>query len=68
MINWKFCPGPDLQFVGLLMVKMDLDGLRVAGIGEAKATLREVKMLAKTLREDPSLLIHGVKQDGVKIQ
>lgn len=37
-------------------------------IEEAKMTLREVKMLARTLRDDPSLLIHGVQHEGVKIQ
>lgn len=37
-------------------------------IAEAKVTLREIRLLAKTLRDDPSILLHGVKQEGVKIQ
>lgn len=36
-------------------------------IAEAKVTLREIRLLAKTLRDDPSILLHGVKQEGVKI-
>lgn len=36
-------------------------------IGEAKITLREVKMLARTLREDPSIVIHGVQHKGVEV-
>ncbi len=37
-------------------------------VAEAKVTLREIRLLAKTLRDDPSILLHGVKQEGVKIQ
>lgn len=37
-------------------------------LAEAKVAVREIRMLARTLREDPSILLHGVKQDGVKIQ
>lgn len=37
-------------------------------IAEAKVTLREIRLLAKTLRDDPSILLHGVKQEGVRIQ
>ena len=36
-------------------------------IGEAKITLREMRMLARTLREDPSIVIHGVQHEGVKV-
>lgn len=36
-------------------------------IGEANAALREVKMLARTLREDPSIVLHGVQHEGVKV-
>jgi phospholipid/cholesterol/gamma-HCH transport system substrate-binding protein len=36
-------------------------------IAEAKTTLREIRMLARTLREDPSIIVHGVKQEGVKL-
>ncbi len=34
---------------------------------EAKTTLREIKMLARTLREDPSIIIHGQKHEGKKL-
>lgn len=37
-------------------------------IAEAKVTLREIRLLAKTLRDDPSILLHGVQNEGVKIQ
>lgn len=36
-------------------------------ISEAKGTMREIKMLARTLREDPSIVIHGVQHEGVKV-
>ena len=34
---------------------------------EGKITLREIKMLARTLREDPSIIIHGEKHKGTKL-
>lgn len=34
---------------------------------EGKVTLREVKMLSRTLRENPSVLIHGEKHEGTKL-
>lgn len=37
-------------------------------ITEAKIALREMRMLARTLREDPSIVIHGIKDEGVKVQ
>lgn len=36
-------------------------------IEEAKTALREVRMLARTLREDPSIVIHGTQHEGVKL-
>lgn len=36
-------------------------------LAEGKVTMREIKMLAKTLREDPSKLIRGPKYEGYKI-
>jgi phospholipid/cholesterol/gamma-HCH transport system substrate-binding protein len=35
---------------------------------EATAALREVKMLARTMREDPAVLIRGSKYDGYKVK
>jgi phospholipid/cholesterol/gamma-HCH transport system substrate-binding protein len=34
---------------------------------ESKGTLREVKMLSRTLREDPSVVLFGTKHEGVKV-
>ena len=34
---------------------------------EAAAAFREIKMLARTLREDPSIILHGTKYDGYKV-
>jgi len=35
---------------------------------EGKVTMREVKMLARTLREDPSIVLYGTQHDGVKVK
>ncbi len=56
--------GSDKKGAGVHETLEDLGGM----IEEAKSTLREVKMLARTLREDPSIIIHGVQHDGVKLQ
>jgi len=37
-------------------------------LAESKLTMREMRMLTKTVRDDPSILIHGTKQEGVKVQ
>ena len=36
-------------------------------LAEAKLTLREIRMLARTLREDPSVIIRGAAHDGKAI-
>lgn len=36
-------------------------------LAEGKGTMREVKMLTRTLREDPSVVLYGTKHDGVKV-
>ena len=36
-------------------------------LAESKTTLREVKMLARTIREDPSVILHGTQHEGVKV-
>jgi phospholipid/cholesterol/gamma-HCH transport system substrate-binding protein len=35
--------------------------------GEGKDTIREVKMLTRTVREDPSVVLYGTKHPGVKV-
>lgn len=37
-------------------------------LAEATGALREVKMLARTVREDPSVIIRGTTHDGYKVQ
>ena len=37
-------------------------------LAESKLTMRELRMLTRTLRDDPSILIHGTKHEGVKVQ
>ena len=34
---------------------------------EAKLALREIRMLARTVRDDPSVIIHGVQHDGKQL-
>lgn len=34
---------------------------------EAAAAFREIKMLARTIREDPSIILHGSKYEGYKV-
>jgi phospholipid/cholesterol/gamma-HCH transport system substrate-binding protein len=34
---------------------------------EAKLTLREIHMLARTVREDPSVIIHGIQHEGKEL-
>jgi hypothetical protein len=34
---------------------------------EGKDTMREVKMLTRTVREDPSVVLYGTKHPGVKV-
>ena len=34
---------------------------------EAAAAFREIKMLARTLREDPSIILRGSNYDGYKV-
>ncbi len=34
---------------------------------EGRSALREIKMLARTIREDPSVLIHGTQHEGYKV-
>jgi phospholipid/cholesterol/gamma-HCH transport system substrate-binding protein len=41
----------------------ELNGLIIEG----KDTMREVKMLTRTLREDPSIVVYGTKHPGVKV-
>jgi phospholipid/cholesterol/gamma-HCH transport system substrate-binding protein len=36
-------------------------------INEGKDTMREVKMLTRTVREDPSVVLYGTKHPGVKV-
>lgn len=36
-------------------------------ITEGKDTMREVKMLTRTVREDPSVVLYGTKHPGVKV-
>jgi phospholipid/cholesterol/gamma-HCH transport system substrate-binding protein len=36
-------------------------------LAEAKLTLREYRMLARTIREDPSVIIHGVQHQGKEL-
>lgn len=36
-------------------------------LAETKGTMREIKMLTRTLREDPSLVLYGTKHEGVKV-
>ncbi len=44
-------------------VLLELNQLLVEG----KITLREVRLLARTLREDPSVVIHGIKDAGKRL-
>lgn len=37
-------------------------------LAEAAGAFREIKMLARTIRDDPSVIIHGTKYDGYKVQ
>lgn len=37
-------------------------------LAEGKVTMREVKMLAKTIREDPSQIIRGPKYEGYEVK
>jgi phospholipid/cholesterol/gamma-HCH transport system substrate-binding protein len=37
-------------------------------LSETTGTLREIKMLARTLREDPSVIVHGTNYEGYKVQ
>lgn len=37
-------------------------------LAEASSTLREFKMLAHTLRDDPSVILRGSKYDGYKVK
>ena len=35
---------------------------------EATGTMREIKMLARTIRDDPSIIIRGTAHEGYKVQ
>lgn len=37
-------------------------------LSEATGALREIKMLARTIREDPSIIIRGTAHEGYKVQ
>ena len=37
-------------------------------LSESKLTMREMRMLTRTIREDPSIVLHGTKQDGLKVK
>lgn len=37
-------------------------------LAEATGAFREIKMLARTLREDPSVILRGAKYEGYKVQ
>jgi phospholipid/cholesterol/gamma-HCH transport system substrate-binding protein len=37
-------------------------------IAEATSALREIKMLARTLRDDPSIILRGTNYEGYKVQ
>ncbi|MBI3441436.1 MAG: MCE family protein [Proteobacteria bacterium] len=37
-------------------------------LAEASGALREIKMLARTIREDPSVIIRGTTHEGYKVQ
>ncbi len=57
----KFLSDENLQSFELMLIETrDL-------MAEAKGTLREVKLLARTVREEPSLLIRGLEHKGYKI-
>lgn len=57
----KFLSDENLQSFELMLIESrDL-------MAETKSTLREVKLLARTVREEPSLLIRGLEHKGYKI-
>lgn len=58
----KLLSDENVKEVNLLL--SDLRGL----LAEGKVTMREVKMLAKTLREDPSQVLHGPAYKGFEVE
>ncbi len=54
----------DKNIKGINLMMSDLRGL----LAEGKITMREVKMLAKTLREDPSQVLRGPQYKGYEVE
>lgn len=50
-----------IAFQGLLSESRDV-------LTEATGTLREIKMLARTIREDPSIIVRGTTHEGYKVR
>jgi len=57
----KLLSDENIKAVNLMLT--DLRGM----LAEGKVTMREVKMLAKTLREDPSQILHGSEYKGYEV-